>query len=161
MTANTGRTVKRWVDVRIDDSGGTLRSIPVSSIGGVGLDYPEVELVAFQDAIKGVLLDTPEFETEISGPFDTTAAQTAGTLSGSHTILNGVNGGSTPLTFDVQIGIRHAWESGEPQFGITSSAANGVLVTGYQVNLEDMTYTAKIVMAAGSAAPAWGTAAET
>lgn len=160
MTAQTGRTVSKFVDFRIDDSGGTLRSIPINSINGVGLTYPEVELTAFQDAVKGVLLNTPECTITITGPFDTTAAQTAGTLSGSHTILSAIVGALTPLTLDIQIGVGHAWESGEPQFGITSSAANGFLCSDYQVNPNDGTYSATFVMFPGSIAPAWGTAAE-
>jgi len=155
MTANTGRTVSRWVAFLVDDSGGTPRNIPVNSINGVGLEYPEKDLTAFTDALKGVLPETPECVIEIEGPFDTIAN------TGSHTVLSGIAGGVTPLTLDVQIGIRHAWESGEPQFGITSSATSGFLCTSYKVNVNDGTYSAKFNMYPGSSAPAWGTAAET
>lgn len=155
MTAQYGRTTNRWVVLKIDDSSGTLRQIPVNSINGLELAYEEKDLTAFQDAIKGVLLGQPDFSCEISGPFDTTAS------TGSHTVLNAVNGLNVPLTMDVQVGMRHAWEAGEPQFGITSSSTDGVLVSKYTVNPGDGTYTATIKMAAGSAAPAWGTAAET
>ena len=160
MAANTGRTVSRWVSFIVDDTGGTVRTIPINSINGVGLDYPEKDLTAFQDAVKGALPETPDCVIEIEGPFDTTAAQALGTLSGSHTILNGIAGLSTPLTLDVQIGIRHAWETGEPQFGLTSAAAVGFLCTSYKVNVNDGMYSAKFVVYPGSTAPAWGTAAE-
>lgn len=160
MTANTGRTVSKFCDFRIDDSAGTLRSIPINSINGVGLTYPEADLTAFQDAVKGVLLGTPECKITISGPFDTTAAQTAGTLSGSHTVLSGIVGKLVPLTLDFQVGIQHAWEAGEPQFGITSSATSGFLCSDYQVDISNGAYTASFVMFPGSSAPAWGTAAE-
>lgn len=155
MTANTGRTTNKWTSVKIDDSGGTLREIAVSSISGVELAYEEFDLTAFMDAIKGVLLGQPDFSCEISGPFDTTAS------TGSHTVLSGVVGLNTPLAFGVFVGIRHAWESGEPVFGITGTAANGVLVTSYAVDPNTGTYKAKIRMAAASAAPAWGTTAIT
>ena|SRR3990167_3151214 len=160
MAVQTGRTVNKYIDVIIDDSGGTIRSIPVDSIGGLALPHDEVELFAFQDAIKGVLLGLPNFSCTITGPWDTTAVQTVGTLSGSHTVLNGVNGLNVPLTFDVQVGMRHAWEAGEPQFGITSTAANGMLVSNYEVDLNTGKYSATIRVASGSTAPAWGTAAE-
>lgn len=160
MTANTGRTVSRWTDFRVDDSSGTLRSIPVTSVNGVGLDYPEQDVSAWQDAIMGALPQTPTCVLTIKGPFDTTAAAAAGTLSGSHTILNGINGGTTPLTVDVQCGIRHAWETGEPQFGITSSTTVGFLCRKYMPNLDDMTYEAEFIMFPGSTAPGWGTTAE-
>jgi len=167
MAAQTGRTVSKWVKFQCDDSGGTVRDVPVSSIGGVGLEYDEADLTAFQDAIKGVLPGHPDITLEITGPWDNSAAQAASgsaaapALSGSHTVLNGINGGNTPLTLGVYIGVRHNWETGEPAFGITSTAANGFLCTSYTVNPDDGTYTAKFRMYPGSAAPAWGTAAFT
>jgi hypothetical protein len=161
MTANTGRTDLKWVQFNIDDSGGTLRSIPINSLSVVGVTYDEQDLTAFQDAVKGMLPAMPDAPIDFGGPFDTTAAQAAGTLSGSHTILSATNGGTTPLTLDIQIGIRHAWESGEPQFGITSSATSGYLVTKYTVDPSTGTYTARAVLFPGSSLPAWGTTAET
>lgn len=160
MTANTGRTVSRWMDFRVDDSAGTLRSIPVNSVNGVGLEYAEVDLTAFQDAVRGALPDTPDCTIEISGPYDTTAAQTVGTLSGSHTVLNSINGLSTPLSLDVRLGVRHAWDA-EPCFGLTASGATGFLCFSYKVDPSTMTYTAKFKCSPGSAAPAWGTVAIT
>lgn len=160
MAAQNGRTVKRYTNFIVDDSAGTLRSIPVDSINGVGLDYDEVDLTAFQDAIKGVLLDTPDCTITISGPFDSSVAATSPALSGSHTVLSAIVGLNVPLSLDVQIGIKHAWEAGEPQFGITSSATSGFLCKSYIVDPQNAKYSATFRMAAGSAAPAWGTAAE-
>jgi hypothetical protein len=157
----TGRTVGKWVDFIIDDVGGTLRSIPVSTIGGLGVAYDEIDMTALQDAVKSILPGHPDMALVVSGPWDTSALASVGTLSGSHTVLHKLNGQETPLTLDVQIGIRTAWDSGEPQFGITSSSTNGVLVHVYNVDMESNLYTATIVMAPGSAIPAWGTAAET
>lgn len=157
----TGRTVSKFVNFNCDDSNGTLRTIPVSSINGVGLDYPEAELTAFQDAMKGALPETPDCTISIEGPFDTTAAQTAGTLSGSHTILSAIVGGVTPLSLDAQFGIRAAWGGGNPQFGISAGAIDGFLCTAYEVNVDTMTYSAEFKCFPGSAAPAWGIAAET
>lgn len=163
MAVQTGRTVAKWCKFRIDDSGGTIRDIPIDSINGVGLTFEEVDLTAFQDAIRGVLLGQPDLTITIGGPFDTTAAAAPSTttqaaaLSGSHTILSAVNGGNTPLGFAFYIGVRHYWEAGEPVFGIAATSANGVLVTDYQVMPEGK-YSAKLRMVAGSAAPAWGTA---
>lgn len=154
MTAQTGRTTNKWVAFKVDDSGGTLRSIAVDSINGVGLTYEEVDLTAFFDAIQGVLTNHPDLTLTITGPFDNTAS------TGSHTVLSAICGGVTPLTFDVQFGMRHAWESGEPQFGITSDATNGALCTEYTVDPGTGKYSAKFRMFAGSAAPAWGTVAE-
>lgn len=166
MTANTGRTVSRWTNFIIEDSGTTLREIPINTLSICGVTYEEQDLTAFQDAVKGALPGMPDAPIEISGPFDTTAAQTASAsgvapaLSGSHTILSGINGLSTPLSLDVQIGVRHTWETGEPQFGISQSATSGYLCVNYTVDLSTMTYSAKFVLFPGSSLPAWGTAAE-
>ena len=159
MAVQTGRTTFKWTDFIVDDSGGTLRSIPVNSINGIGLTYDEMDVTAFQDAIKNALPGHANCAISISGPFDTTAAAAAGTLSGSHTILSNLPGGVTPLSLDVQVGIRHAWEAGEPQFGITATATSGFLCGSYVPNIDDGTYTATFYMIGGTA-PAWGTAAE-
>ena len=161
MTANVGRTTSNWVSFNVDDSSGTLRTIPVDSINGVGLTYPELDLTAFQDKVRGVLPETPDCTITITGPFDTTTAQAAGTLSGSHTVLSAIAGGVTPLSLDVQMGIRHAWESGEPQFGLTASPSTGFLCLEYTVDPSAGKYSAKFRCNPGSDAPAWGTTAET
>lgn len=167
MAAQTGRTTNKWTRFLVKDSGGVLREIPVDSINGVGLDYDEQDLTAFQDAIKGALPAQANCTITITGPFDSSAAQAAGgsgvapALSGSHTVLNNLAGGVTPLTIDVRFGMRQYWTTGEPQFGITSSTTDGFLCKTYTVDPGAMKYTATFYMNAGSAAPAWGTAAET
>lgn len=152
MTANTGRTVQDFTSLLIGD-GVAMRVILVDTLGDIGLDYPETDLFAFQDAVHGVLVGKPDFSLDFSGPIDNTAT------TGTSTVLRALVGVMTPRSFDVQIGVRHAWEAGEPQFGITSSAANGCIVTKYKE--QGAKYSATIRMYAGSAAPAWGTAAET
>ena len=165
MAAQTGRTQGKYVKFQLEDSGGTFRDLPVNMINGVGLDYPEVDVSAIQDAVKGFLPGQPDASLEISGPFDSAAAQaasgsgSAAALSGSHTVLNDLPGGVTPLGFAVYIGIRHDWETGEPVWGLASSAANGILCINFKVNPIDGTYTASFRFFPGSAAPAWGTAA--
>jgi len=160
MAANTGRTTTKWLIFNVDDSAGTLRTIPVNSISAVGVTYDMVDVTAFMDAVKGALPAMPDAPIEISGPFDTTGAQAAGTLSGSHTVLYNLPGGVTPLSLDVKFGVRQAWDA-EPQFGITSSATSGYLCESYLVDPNTMTYTARFVLFPGSALPAWGTSAET
>jgi hypothetical protein len=131
-----------------------MRELAVNTINGVGLTYSEVELHAFMDAIKGALPDTPDCAIDIAGPFDTTA-------NGAHAVLSAANGVSTPRSLDVQVGIRHDWEVGEPQFGATATATSGFIVTDYKFDPSAGTYTAKFRMIPGSTAPAWGVAAET
>ena len=166
MAIQTGRTVGKYVKFQIEDSGATLRDIPVSSINGVGLTYPEVDVTAIQDAVMGMLNGQPDYVLEVSGPFDTAAAQAASSgsgaaaaLSGSHTVLNDLPNDLTPLAFAIYFGIRQHWSTGEPVFGLTSTSANGILCMNYNVDPVSSTYTASFRMYPGSAAPAWGIAA--
>lgn len=166
MAVQTGRTVSKWVRFVVDDSAGTPREIPINSISVVGLRYDEQDVTAFQDAVKSALANQPEAPIEVSGPWDTSAAVAAAgsaaapTLSGSHTVLNGINGGGTPLSLGVYFGVRHFWETGEPVFGISSTATTGYTCTSYTVDPSNMTYTARFAVYPGSV-PAWGTAAIT
>lgn len=163
----TGRTATRWIRFLVDDSGGTLREIPISKISVVGFTYEEQDITAYQDAIKGALPGWPDAPIEISGPFDVSAVQaaagsaTAPALSGSHTVLDPICGRMTPLTLDVRFGMRQYWTAGEPVFGITSSSTAGYLCLSYIVDTDSMTYTAKFVLYPGTTAPEWGTAAHT
>ena len=165
MASNTGRTAGKYVKFQLEDSGGTLRDLPITSINGLGLDYPEVDVSAIQDAVKGFLTGQPDYTLEVSGPYSTAAAQAASAsaaaaaLSGPHTVLSDLPGGTTPLGFGIYAGIRHYWETGEPVFGLSSTSDNGVVCTSYVPDLINGTYTAKFKLYPGSAAPAWGTAA--
>lgn len=170
MAANTGRTVSHFVNLVISDSGDTLRDIPINSnnLSVVGVTYDQEEgIVAFQDAVNAALPNMPSAPISFGGPFDTTAAQAAsGTgvapaYSGSHIVLSALNGLMTPLSLDIQFGIRQTWETGEPQFGITASATSGYLVFEYTVDPNSMLYQCTLNLFPGSSLPAWGTAAET
>jgi len=165
MTALTGRTVSRWVNFSVEDAA-AMRDIPFNTLSVCGITYEEQDLTAFQDAVKGALPGMPDAPIEISGPFDTTAVVTAAAstaapaLSGSHTVLSVINGGSDPKALDIKFGIRTHWEDGAPQFGITPTAVSGYLCVNYTVDVSTMLYTARFVLYPGSAIPAWGTAIE-
>lgn len=155
MTANTGRTVNKYAEFIINDSGSTIRSLAINSLNGVGLTYDEVtDVEAWGDAVHSALPGQPAAPITVGGPFDSTAT------TGSHVVLTGVCGAMTPLTLDCKFGVRHAWDA-EPQFGITATADNGYLCYSYILDPSTMTWTATFVPYPGSAAPAWGVAAET
>lgn len=158
----TGRTTPNFIKVQIEDSGGVLRDIEVASIDGVGITHDEVDLSALQDLVKGILPGQGNFGVTLSGPFSNKAAAAASTsgqapaTSGSHTVLEPLNGGSTPRAFAVYYGIQANWATGDPVFG----ADNCVVVSGYTVNANG-TYSCTIKHAAGGTAPDWGTSAIT
>ena len=160
----TGRTVDRWTRFAVDDSGGTPREIPINTLSPVGLVYDEVEVTAWQDAVKGYLSGHPEAEIEISGPWDNSAAQAlaasaaAPVLSGSHTVLNPISAPTftTPLGLWIGFGIRGYWATGDPAFGIVApSATSGYVCLKYVTDF--VTYEAEFKPYPGTT-PAWGTA---
>ena len=163
----TGRTVGKNFKFQIEDSGGTLRDIAVETISVVGLDHEESAQTSLADAIRSALSGHPVFAPTITGPLSNqvvVAASGTGAVaaySGSHVVLSAVNGLSVPLGFACYFGIQAVWATNDPVFGLAGTSANGILVTGYTVDPVAMTYSAKLNMFPGSAAPAWGTTAIT
>ena len=163
MAVQTGRTVSKWLRFVLADYAATMREIPISGVSILGLKCEEMDMSAFQDAVKEALAGQPEAPIEITGPFDSIAAATvAGTaaapvLSGSHTILAPIMVPAyvgAPRSVGVYFGMRHYWEAGEPVWG-------GVLtytISQYTVDPTTMKYTARFIVYPG-AVPAWGTAA--
>ena len=159
-----GRTVGKYCKFQISDNSSTMRDIPVNSFGSVGLSYAETDVSALQEALTSVLAGQGSFSTTISGPFDNSTAVTASAsterpaLTGSHTVLEPLNGGQVAKSFGIYFGIRADWIAGDPVFGGIKS----VLVSNYTVNPDTMTYSATISTAGNrNNDPAWGTAAIT
>jgi hypothetical protein len=157
----TGRFSPRFSKFQIEDAGGALRDIPVSSWGSVGIQYDELDVSSFQEAVKSFLSGQGTFSLQLTGPFDNSAAVAASAstqvaaLSGSHTVLQPLNGALTPRAFGAYFGVLTYWTTGDPVFG----ADNSVIVTDYQVQPDAGTCTFKISRVSGGAAPAWGTTA--
>ncbi len=160
----TGRTSPRYAKLQIEDSGGTMRDVPVSSFGEVGLAYDELDVSALQELVKSYALGMADFELTFSGPFDTTAAATASAsgedagsyLSGSHTVLQPLNGSNTARSFGVYFGIQADWSTGDPVFG----GVDSIVVASFKPNYDSSMYTCRIRKAVSAANdPAWGTSA--
>jgi len=152
MTAQTGRTHSKWLTVKLDNAAGTLTDISahVNSVGQFGLTYDTQDVTAFSDAVKNIVVGQPGAPITLGGPIDTVIV----------TQLTAINT-STPLSMDLQMGIRHAWEAGEPQFGMSMTAnVTGYLLTSFTVDPSANTWSATFDVF-GPTAPAWGTAAET
>jgi hypothetical protein len=151
MTAQTGRTHSKWLGVFLDNGSGTLTDLSsyVNTVGQFGLTYDTQDVTAFADAVKNIVIGQPGAPITLGGPIDTVII----------THIAAINGVNTPLTLDLRMGIRHAWEAGEPQFGITSSATVGYLCDGFMVDPVANTWTANFDVF-GATAPAFGTASE-
>lgn len=156
MAVQTGRTVPAFTKLLLGAATGSMTDMKINSLGDLGLDYEEVEMSSWSDAVKGVLSGQADFSLDFGGPIDNTAS------TGPSTLLRTWAAGHNLLSFDVQVGVRHTWEAGEQQFGVTGVVASnsGAIVTKYTES--GGMYSATLRMMAGSAAaPAWGTAAET
>lgn len=160
----TGRTVTKWIRFAVTDKDGDPREIPVDSISPVGFVYDEVELTAWQDAVKGYLSNHPDAPIDITGPFDTkaeaalAASGLAPVLSGSHTVLSVIDSVNlNPRGLWIAFGIRGYWTAAtDPAFGVAApSATSGYVCTKYVVEGEK--YSARFVPYPGTM-PAWGTA---
>lgn len=146
------KTHSKHIGVFLDNSSGTLTDISayINNISPVGLKYDEQDMTAWSDGAKNVVIGQPEASLELGGPWDSVI----------HAHMIAINGRNTPLTLDIRMGQMAAWQAGDPQFGITSSATSGYVMSAYQVDFENNTWKANLNVF-GPTAPAWGTAAET
>jgi hypothetical protein len=120
-----------------------------NSVSAFGLTFDTQDVTAFSDLVKNVVIGQPVAQFTLGGPIDTVIV----------THMTAIAGTGTPLSVDLQMGIRHAWEAGEPQFGISMSATSGYLCYAFTVDHVANTWSASFDMF-GSTAPAFGTAAE-
>lgn len=119
MTANVGRTNANQIMFYLDNSSGTLTDLTpyTKNVGTFGLKFESQDVTAYSDGVKNVTIGRPEAPLQVTFQWDTVVY--------AHLIALNRN---TPLSLDIRVGIRHAWESGEPTFGITSSATSGYVL---------------------------------
>ncbi len=145
----TGKTTGRYVKILLDDSGGTPRDITasVSTIGGIGLSNEQVDVTTLSDSVMQYLSGRGDSTIELGGPFNNTAT------TGAHGVLSGLNGTNTAATLTIQIGIRAAPTTGDPEW----EGEYVVLTYPVNVGLNEVTWSATLKPAFGAANPAWGT----
>jgi hypothetical protein len=149
MTANTGRTHEIYTQFWLDNAAGTLVNLSayLVSVGAVGLNHETADVTGLSNGVKNFLTGHPSAPLTVVLRLDTVVITQLSAL-----VPN------TPLSLGIYYGIRHAWESGEPTFGLSSSATSGYIITGFSVSGTDVTATFEVF---GPTAPAWGTAAIT
>jgi hypothetical protein len=149
MTAQTGRINDKNTQFWLDNSSGTLTNLSAyaNSVGAVGLNRQTVDVTAFSDAVQNFLSTRPTAPLVITFPNDTVVI----------THLSALNP-DTPLSLGIYYGVRHAWEAGEPTFGLSSSATSGYIFLGFTVSGGVITANFEVF---GPTAPAWGTSAIT
>jgi len=150
MPANTGRTHSKYVKFLVDNSSGVLTDLTAytNTVGAVGLTYDLQDVTSFSDSVKNVVQGQPVGALTVGGPIDTVVI----------THMQAIVGLNVPLSLDIRLGIRQAWDT-EPQFGLTMSATSGYLCNSFMVDPVANTWTATFDVF-GPTAPAWGNAAE-
>ena len=145
----TGKTHSRYIKILLGDSGGTARDITssISSIGDIGLTYDQADVTAINDAVMQYLAGRGDADIQFGGPFNNTAT------TGAHAVFTGLTGTNTAATLTVQIGIRAAPTTGDPEF------EGEFVVTKYTIggDMSNVTWSASLKPAFGTSAPAWGT----
>ncbi len=149
----TGKTNSRWIRIYVDDSAGSARdlSASVNSVGSVGLTHDESDVTAYSDGVHNFTLGHPQAPIDLTGTFNNVAT------TGAHTVFSGIvgkevdAGSAWTSTVTVQIGIKAAPASGDPEF-------EGEYVCAAYNVAGDGTFTARMVPASATA-PAWGTVA--
>ena len=149
MTAQTGRIHEKNTQFWLDNSSGTLTNLSAyaNSVGAVGLNRDTTDVTAFSDAVFNYLAGRPKAPLVVTFPMDTVVITHLAALNPE-----------TPLSLGIYYGVRHAWESGEPTFGITSSATSGYFRLVLTVSGGVITANFEVC---GPTAPAWGTSAVT
>lgn len=148
--ANTGRTNAKWIQVFIDNPS-TLTEVTsyVKSIGQLGYSQDSQDVTAYSDGVKNFTIGRADAPITITYVYDTQAMAI---------LLAQKAANNTPLSLNVQMGIQHAWITGEPTFGITSSATSGYQLANWKVDWDNQTIIADYVVF-GPTAPSFATTA--
>ena len=141
-----GKTNAKWVRVWVDDTVPTLRDISLSCNSvTLPINSNNTDVTGYSDGVVNVTMGHPNQPVSMGGPFSDAAAV------GSHTVLSAIVNQATPtVTVKVQIGILAAPSGTDPEY------LGEFLCVDYNVNLDDMTWTAEFIPGS-TAAPIWGT----
>lgn len=128
MTAQTGRTNNKFISVFLNNAAGVLTDLTAytKSVGAVGIKYDQQDVTALNDGSKNYTIGWGDAPISITFQFDTTVL--------AHLIALPT---TQPLALDIRFGIRQAYTSGEPVFGISKTATSGYLLAGLTVNQTD------------------------
>ena len=128
MTVNTGRTNAKYIQFWLDNSAGQLTDLSAycKSVGTYGLTFPTQSVTAYSDFVENVTNGRPTAQLTITFVKDTAVFAHLAALSRT-----------TPLSLDIREGIRQSQVTGEPCFGISSSATSGYLLGSFTANDTD------------------------
>lgn len=135
--------------VKLDDSGGTLRTFANGDIRSVDLplNYDQHDITGFGDAVHKYINGQMRAPVSIRGYLTTTA------LTGTHTVIKGAFVAGTQVTLKVAVGNNAAPVTGDPEY------SGEFIISSYTPSIETggaVTFSATLTPATGTA-PSWGT----
>lgn len=140
----TGKTNTKYVNIIYNSQ--TL-DCSVQGVDGVGITYAEDDVTGLCNAIMEAVQGQGTVAVNLSGTLSNTAT------TGTHTVIQALNGNTAGATLTIQIGIRAAATTGDPEFEVTAMG-----VFSYLVSLATgaPTWSASLRPLPGATA-AWGT----
>lgn len=110
-----GKTMSKYIVVTYN----SLKVLGIKSVNGIGLDYPEFDLTAFESTIQEMLAGIPASKLTMQCHMDTTAS--GGGSAGSYTIFSdaAVLGNPTGAALTIDFGQQAAPATGNPRFSNT------------------------------------------
>lgn len=134
--------------VKMDDSGGTLRTFADGEITSVdlGLSAKQHDVTGFGDAVQKFIPGQKMAPVSIKGYLTTTA------LTGTHTVIQGAFAAGSQVSLVVQVGQNAAPTTGDPEF------TGEFYVESYKpvINYGGAISFAATLKPAIGTAPAWG-----
>lgn len=136
------------VIVKLDDSGGTLRTFANGDITSVdlGLTFAQHDVTGFGNAAQNFINGQVQAPVTLKGFLTTTAS------TGTHTVINGAFVAGTQVTLRVAVG-----NNATPQVGVDPEYSGEFYIESYKPMLETgkaVQFEATLKPATG-AAPAW------
>jgi hypothetical protein len=141
------------VRVKLDDSGGTLRTFDPGDIISVDvpLAYRQHDVTGMGDDVEKVINGQQMAPVTIRGYLTPTA------LTGTHTVIKGAYAAQTQVTLEVEVGQNAAPVNGDPRF------KGEFFIESYKPSISNggaIAFVATLKPAVGSgvgSVPAWGT----
>ena len=116
----TGKTDSKYVVIIY---GGQTLDCSIQAVDGVGITYDQSDVTGLCNTIKEFVQGQGDVSVTLSGTMSNTAT------TGSHTVIEPLNGDQTGSTLTVQYGIRAAPTTGDPEFNVTAMGVFDYLVS--------------------------------
>jgi hypothetical protein len=138
-----------YIVVKMDDSGGTLRTFADGDITSVdlGQTFDQHDVTGFGDAVHNVINGQLQAPVIIKGYLTTTAD------IGTHTVIQGAFAAGAQVSLEVQVGQNATPTTGDPEY------TGEFIVESYKPVIESggaVKFEASLKPATGTA-PVWGT----